>query len=134
MLCSARPSVSRSSMPRKTSKSPRSTGPEDLDRITTLLHSVVRDVAPNLRIVRKWANDWYAGNDLVCCIGAFTHHVGVEFWRGSTLKDPGHLLEGTGKNLRHVKVHTEDAVRSAAFARLVKEAVRLDKTQTKRAR
>jgi len=39
------------------------------------------------------------------------HHVTFGFTRGSSLSDPAGLLEGTGKNLRHVKL--TDAANSA---------------------
>jgi hypothetical protein len=97
-------------------------------------HEVVRALAPELARVTKWGHPWYAGNDLVLLIGAFTRHVGVEFWRGSTLRDPSHLLEGTGKNLRHVKLRRVADATKPAFVQLVKEAVRLDQSLPPRVR
>ena len=32
--------------------------------------------------------------------------VNLGFFRGSILSDPNGLLEGTGKNMRHVKIHS----------------------------
>jgi hypothetical protein len=44
-----------------------------------------------------------------CYIGAFKAHVNLGFYYGAHLPDPAGLLEGTGKNLRHIKVKsTED--------------------------
>ncbi len=37
-------------------------------------------------------------------VNAFKAHVNVGFFRGAELADPGGLLEGTGKRMRHVKV------------------------------
>ncbi|MGA7923175.1 MAG: DUF1801 domain-containing protein [Thermoplasmata archaeon] len=121
-------------MPRKTIGRAKGEAVPNLETIENVLHAVVRKAAPDLRVRRKWENDWYAGTDLVCCIGAFTHHVGVEFWRGGSLGDPAHLLEGTGKNLRHVKVRTEKEAKSRAFAALVREAARVDGVEARRAR
>ncbi len=49
-------------------------------------------------------------------VNAFRDHVNVGFFYGALLKDPAHLLEGTGKRMRHVKLrpgrerdHREDA-------------------------
>ena len=39
-----------------------------------------------------------------CYIGAFKKHVNLGFYYGADLPDPQGLLEGTGKNLRHIKV------------------------------
>jgi hypothetical protein len=37
-------------------------------------------------------------------VNAFTNHVNVGFFLGSTLSDPAGVLEGTGRFMRHVKV------------------------------
>lgn len=75
---------------------------------------------------------WTVDKELV--VGAFARHAGVEFWRGSSLADPHGLLEGTGKNLRHVKLRSVGEARAPAFAFLVREAVRLDARSERRTR
>ncbi|EQD59689.1 protein containing DUF1801, partial [mine drainage metagenome] len=81
-----------------------------------------------------WGTPWYIGQDLVVAVGAFGHHVGVEFWRGTSLRDPSHLLEGTGKNLRHVKLRTVADATNPEMRALVREAIRLDLVEEKRVR
>ena len=39
-----------------------------------------------------------------CYIGIHRDHVNLGFYRGAELADPGGLMEGTGKKMRHVKV------------------------------
>ena len=109
-------------------RSKASTPPSE-DSIPRVKKAVLAVVARNvgdLSTVRKWGHPWRAGRDLVLVVGAFRQHVGVEFWRGSTIEDPHHLLEGTGKNLRHVKIRTVAEATSPEFAELVRAAVRLD--------
>lgn len=55
-------------------------------------------------------------------VNAFTAHVNVGFFRGAELPDPEHLLEGTGKFMRHVKLRPEGATDAAALMTLVKVA------------
>lgn len=98
------------------------------------MREVIRAVAPELRIEKKWGMMWYTGTDLVVLPGAFAHHVGVEFWRGTALKDPHHLLEGTGKNLRHVKLRSVREATSPAMVELIREAVRVDRAEPPRYR
>ncbi|HTT14511.1 MAG TPA: DUF1801 domain-containing protein [Thermoplasmata archaeon] len=98
------------------------------------VHAVIRCAGPRLRRVTKWANRWYADRDLVVVAGRFAHHVGIEFWRGSSLADPDHLLEGTGKNLRHVKIRTLAEARSPKLMRLLRRAVALDRQEPPRVR
>ena len=55
-------------------------------------------------------------------VNAFRDHVNVGFFFGALLSDPARLLEGTGKNGRHVKLRPGRDVDAAALARLVDAA------------
>jgi hypothetical protein len=55
-------------------------------------------------------------------VSAYTDHVNVGFFFGALLKDPAHLLEGTGKRGRHVKLWPGRDVDSAALTQLVDTA------------
>lgn len=52
-----------------------------------------------------------------------TEHVNLGFYFGADLPDPGGLLEGTGKKLRHVKVRSVEAVAAPALRTLVAAAL-----------
>ena len=124
-------------MPRTPSRArtPRSSSPaDDPERIAETVRSLARALAPELKIERRWGHPWYVGNDLVFLVGAFAHHAAVEFWRGTSLKDPHRLLEGTGKNLRHVKLRSVEAATSPEMVGLLREAIRLDSVSPPRVR
>lgn len=55
-------------------------------------------------------------------VNAFTAHVNVGFFRGAELADPAHLLEGTGKFMRHVKLAPDRDVDGEVLCRLIKTA------------
>jgi hypothetical protein len=55
-------------------------------------------------------------------VNVFKSHVNVGFFMGAHLKDPTRLLEGTGKNGRHVKLKQGVAVDSAALRKLIDAA------------
>lgn len=55
-------------------------------------------------------------------VNVFTSHVNVGFYHGAALPDPAHLLEGTGKRMRHVKLRPGTATDAAALSRLVETA------------
>ena len=55
-------------------------------------------------------------------VNAFTAHVNVGFFRGAELADPGRLLEGTGRFMRHVKLGPGRDVDAAALVRLIETA------------
>jgi hypothetical protein len=55
-------------------------------------------------------------------VNVFTSHVNVGFFHGAALPDPAHLLQGTGKFMRHVKLRPETPTNSAALRRLIDAA------------
>ena len=55
-------------------------------------------------------------------VNAFTAHVNVGFFRGAELADPGRLLQGTGRFMRHVKLGPGRDVEAEALARLIETA------------
>ena len=55
-------------------------------------------------------------------VNHFTKHVNLGFMQGAALADPDELLEGTGKNMRHVKLETPEDVTNPALRRLIETA------------
>ena len=78
--------------------------------------------------VREILND---GHPIACVadaafgyVDAFSVHVNVGFFYGSSLDDPAGLLEGTGKRMRHVKVRWAQPVNANALRELIAAAYR----------
>ncbi len=55
-------------------------------------------------------------------VNVFNSHVNVGFFHGAALPDPAHLLQGTGKFMRHVKLRPETVTNAAALSRLIDAA------------
>src|SRR6202011_2149481 len=76
--------------------------------------------------VRELLHDGYP----VACLGdapfgyvnVFHSHVNVGFFHGAALPDPAHLLQGTGKFMRHVKLRPGTATNAVALSRLIDTA------------
>jgi hypothetical protein len=62
------------------------------------------------------------GDAAFAYVNAFKAHVNVGFFRGAEISDPEHLLEGTGKLMRHVKLRPDRDVDSAALMKLIETA------------
>ncbi len=93
-----------------------------LDALRELLRSAAPDVVESL----KWNCPWYAtANGLFCYLQRRKNYVTLGFRRGTSLKDPEQLLEGTGKDMRHVKLTTLAEARDAAIRQMVKQAAKL---------
>jgi hypothetical protein len=56
-------------------------------------------------------------------IAVQSSNINLGFYHGASLADPTGLLEGTGKQLRHVKIRDLSSARSAAVARLLRQAI-----------
>src|ERR1700691_5348638 len=52
-------------------------------------------------------------------VNVFTAHVNVGFFRGAMLPDPGGLLQGAGKRMRHVKLRPGAEPDGASLRRLI---------------
>lgn len=57
-------------------------------------------------------------------VNVFRAHVNVGFFHGASLPDPGGLLEGEGRRMRHVKLRPGEAADAAALEALIDAAYR----------
>ena len=57
-------------------------------------------------------------------VNAFKAHVNLGFFQGASLDDPVGLLEGTGKRMRHVKLHWGRSLDEDALGALISAAYR----------
>jgi len=55
-------------------------------------------------------------------VNVFTSHVNVGFFHGAALPDPAHLLQGTGRFMRHVKLRPGTPTNAAELSNLIDAA------------
>ena len=55
-------------------------------------------------------------------VNVFTSHVNVGFFHGASLPDPSHLLQGSGKFMRHIKLKPGTPINAAALNKLIAAA------------
>ena len=60
--------------------------------------------------------------DGICYIGVIKDHVNLGFIRGSELADPQRILEGTGKQMRHIKIRNMSDLERPAIRAYLQEA------------
>ena len=51
-------------------------------------------------------------------------HINLVFYHGASLPDPQHLLEGTGRQHRHIKISDISVINSAAISSLQRGAIK----------
>lgn len=59
-----------------------------------------------------------------CYLALFRSHVNLGFYHGAVLADPEGVLEGTGKELRHVKLTAPVEVERPVIRRLITQSVK----------
>ena len=104
---------------------------EFLKKVPTEQHALIRSLdaviskaEPGLTTSLKWGNLTYQGTKIVCSVVSHRTHVNLQLWGGADLDDPSGLLEGTGKEMRHVKIGSEAELDAKVVAGFVKQAAR----------
>ena len=68
------------------------------------LRNLIRSVAPEAVEMIKWSRLCYSNaSGLFCYLHSTKSYATLGFENGAALSDPECLLEGTGKNMRHIK-------------------------------
>ena len=80
-----------------------------------------------MEFIDAWGNIRFGRNTTMSgwlmYISAHKAHANLGFARGSSMPDPDGVIEGTGKNMRHVKVRSVEAAESPAVQRLIEAAI-----------
>lgn len=94
-----------------------------LEALRQLIRTTNRDLVEEL----KWNQPCYKLNRPVCYLNKSKTHVVLGFQQGANLPDPKGLLEGTGKDMRHIKIPLDSAIDAAALKKLISAAIKLDR-------
>src|ERR1700728_1241583 len=62
--------------------------------------------------------------DGFCHIAVYTAHVNLGFNRGADLPDPQSVLQGSGKQVRHIKIQSLDDLEKPWLRRYIRAAIR----------
>jgi hypothetical protein len=79
--------------------------------------------------VNPWKLVTFESNGPMGYLSVGKNHVTFGLLRGTALPDPQKLLKGTGRNLRHVKLRSEEDLRNRALTKLIEAAARLNKKE-----
>ena len=102
---------------------------EEIQKIAHALRALLADVMPNITEV-PWAHQKTIGygvgakkmSEHFCYLAPHKEHVNLGFMYGADLPDPDSLLEGSGKLMRHIKVHSLETVKKPAIRKLIEDA------------
>ena len=104
---------------------------ETLSRLRILIHEAVPDVIEEWkwRGVPTWERD-----GMICTGETYKSYVKVTFAKGASLDDPAGLFNSslTGNTRRAIDFHESDKINAKAFKALVRAAVALNESKSKR--
>ena len=63
--------------------------------------------------------------DAACYIAVLKDHVNLGFPHGARMRDPNHLLEGTGTQMRHIKLRSLQDLHNPAIRAYLEEACQI---------
>ena len=99
-----------------------------LESVAEELRRLVKKTVPGSReTINPWGIPTFDFHGPICLLMVGKNHVTFGFTRGTSLADAAKLLEGTGKNLRHVKLKETAQVRDPNLRRLIHEAAALNR-------
>jgi hypothetical protein len=98
-----------------------------IQRATLLeLRKLILSVAPDAVEEIKWSRPCYRNaRGMFCYLHSTQSHATLGFQKGSALKDADHLLEGGGKDMRHIKFQGGLGSHEPGIRKLLRQAVSL---------
>jgi hypothetical protein len=98
-----------------------------LKEVVSAVRQLVKKTVPAaVEAVNPWGVPVFELNGTLCFLMVGQHHVTLGFAQGTSLADPAKLLEGTGKNVRHVKLDAVEQVSNPHLRNLILEAAVLN--------
>jgi hypothetical protein len=93
------------------------------------LRKLILKAAPELTEEWKWGTPVFSHEGLVCAIGAFKDHIGINFFKGASIKDPKRLFNGglDAKAMRTINLREDDKLDEKSLQDLVRAAVAFNK-------
>ncbi len=99
---------------------------EKLQPIVVKLRQAVTSTTKDLKEDIKWNVPTYSLNKNICSIMAHKSHVNLQVFHGAHIADAD-VLDGAGKDMRHLKFEKLADVKTEIVKKLIKQAIQIDK-------
>lgn len=96
------------------------------DVVSAVRRLMKKTVPAAAEAINPWGIPTFEVNGPFCFMMAGKRHLTLGFAQGTSLLDPARLLEGTGKNIRHVKLTAVEQTNDPNLRNLVLEAAVLN--------
>lgn len=102
--------------------------PSPQSAILTELRALVRANAPHLEEAVKWSAPWYVGNQNVIYLACHKNYAVFGVCNGAHLDNADGLIEGIGKDMRHIKVPSFENTPKHKLLAVLESAVAYDES------
>jgi hypothetical protein len=103
-------------------------GNPELQSVAQAVRRLVKKLLPaSVETINPWGIPTFSFHGPIALLMVGKNHVTLGFTRGTSLDDPARLLDGTGKNLRHVKLRELAEVRNPSLGKLILHSAKLNR-------
>ena len=97
------------------------------------LRSLIREADPGVMEEWKWNVPVWSHDGIICTGESYKSAVKLTFARGASVKDPSKLFNSSleGNTRRAIDFHEDDKINEAAFKKLIRDAVAVNKSRAK---
>ena len=85
------------------------------------LRKLILSVAPQSEEQYKWSRPVYGLEKDFCYLQSTKKHVAFGFFEFDKIKTNTHLIEGTGKSMRHIKLTDKKQIKEMELKKIIKE-------------
>jgi hypothetical protein len=89
--------------------------------VLQVLREMIHGAVPGLLESIKWGRPVFSASSDFAYVKAAKNHVTLGFFSGQKLDDPEHLLEGSGKDMRHLKIKSVEQINTDQIIHWIKQ-------------
>ena len=105
-----------------------------MKNVAVALSQTVHRQGPHLKAMLAWGVPCWSGHERVISVVVHSRHCNLQLWSGARLADQYFgRIEGSGKALRHVKVHSVEDIDDELID-IIDRAIQLDQDAPVRVR
>lgn len=97
--------------------------PENFNELLVELRKLILSVASNVEEQYKWSRPVYAVEKDFCYLKTSKKYVTLGFFEFDKIKTNKHLVEGTGKSMRHIKLSKVVDIGELKIEQMLKEVI-----------
>ena len=101
------------------------TAPTEHQELLEMLRTLIFETFPKVNEQYKWSRPVYATEKDFCYLAKAKKYVTLGFYNIQNISDPKGILEGTGKNMRHVKVDKKEKIDKPLFKKMLQQAAEI---------